>query len=66
MDKIELGALLKSSGVTPKMLASLVGVERNTVYGWTCGARNITEPMSRLIRRVCADAKKVDRGATVA
>jgi DNA-binding transcriptional regulator YiaG len=55
MQGVEIRALRKKLGWTQMALAEAIGVTSNTVARWERGEMAISEPATRLLRKIAAE-----------
>lgn len=58
MAPTKLKRIRKELGLTQAGLAKQLGVGQNAVARWETGARGISEPVARLVRRIRAEARE--------
>jgi len=57
----ELKRIREALGLTQEQLADEVGVHRVTVAKWEAGDRGIPEPVARLVTRIQADRRQLEK-----
>jgi DNA-binding transcriptional regulator YiaG len=60
MKPSELRSFLKRHDMTTRQLANILGVSHQAVDHWTCGRRDISEMLSRLILMFDNDPEDMD------